>query len=823
MAHEIGVLTNSYEIVRLPTATYHHYDVIIEPETFKRVNFELIDRLQVEHAAIFNPRAVYDGRKNLFCTREIPISQFEVALTRKKSFKVFIKRVNIISPSDVQKLTRRRSPGDVSDNAMPLNLLQLIVRQAPNMRHKFPSDARSFYIAHNAKDLRIGISAWRGYFQSVRPVLGKLIINVDVSHAAVYTPGYLVDTMMAHLGLRDARELTQLNNIQQQQLRLFLKGVLVKVNLGNSRPRPIKDFVPQGGLQEFDKDGERWTVQRHFEHKYNCQVRNPRFPGVRIGSTAIVPAEFCIVVPGQLYRKKIPPHVQKDFLGFSTQKPDERMRAIRSAVAGPNQLFDYGTSDFMQEAGMAVSQDTMSVRGVVIPPPQIQYRGHSMTIPPRAGAWNVVGKQFAEPATLRFWSVAVFGRAKLSDVQDFISTLGGNLGRADMTVHNPTPPIFEGNPADPCPTLMQCAKASIQVHLPPGSPPPRPQLIVVILPESAEECRRVVKHWGDIEKHVPTQCVRTPKWIRAKDQYCNNVALKINARLGGTNSYLNTDAQEFLRTSMVIGADVGHPGPGAVNRPSITGLVASVDPAISKMTSFVNVQTPRQEIIEDLEPMMIAALGDYREYQKSLTPKPAPPKTVVFYRDGVSEGEFAQVAAREIPLIKSAFVKCGLHGQLTPRLIFIVVGKRHHVRFFPQNPGDSDRSGNCPAGLLVDKELSNPNYLDFYLQSHAGLLGTSRPAHYVVLENEANVSRENLQKLTFHLCHAYASATRSVSIPAPVYYADRICSRMTFHFAEATSLSDTASNVTGANPEFDLDFWKRAFRPSGLNKRMYFL
>ena len=38
---------------------------------------------------------------------------------------------------------------------------------------------------------------------------------------------------------------------------------------------------------------------------------------------------------------------------------------------------------------------------------------------------------------------------------------------------------------------------------------------------------------------------------------------------------------------------------------------------------------------------------------------------------------------------------------------------------------DADRSGNCPAGLLVDEEITNPNYEDFYLQSHAGLLGSA--------------------------------------------------------------------------------------------------
>lgn len=74
--------------------------------------------------------------------------------------------------------------------------------------------------------------------------------------------------------------------------------------------------------------------------------------------------------------------------------------------------------------------------------------------------------------------------------------------------------------------------------------------------------------------------------------------------------------------------------------------------------------------------------------------------------------------------------------KIKPKITMIVVGKRHHVRFFPQNRGDADRSGNCPAGTVVDREVAHPTELDYYLQSHGGLLGTSRPAHYNVLLDE---------------------------------------------------------------------------------------
>jgi Piwi domain len=42
-----------------------------------------------------------------------------------------------------------------------------------------------------------------------------------------------------------------------------------------------------------------------------------------------------------------------------------------------------------------------------------------------------------------------------------------------------------------------------------------------------------------------------------------------------------------------------------------------------------------------------------------------------------------------------------------PKITVIVVGKRHHVRFFP-HPNQADRSGNCPAGTVIDRDVTNP-------------------------------------------------------------------------------------------------------------------
>ena len=69
-----------------------------------------------------------------------------------------------------------------------------------------------------------------------------------------------------------------------------------------------------------------------------------------------------------------------------------------------------------------------------------------------------------------------------------------------------------------------------------------------------------------------------------------------------------------------------------------------------------------------------------------------------------------------------------------PAITLIIVGRRHHVHFFPRIEDEGDRSGNCVAGTVVDSDVVNPVEFDFYLFSQGG--STGRPTHYNVLIDE---------------------------------------------------------------------------------------
>ena len=80
-------------------------------------------------------------------------------------------------------------------------------------------------------------------------------------------------------------------------------------------------------------------------------------------------------------------------------------------------------------------------------------------------------------------------------------------------------------------------------------------------------------------------------------------------------------------------------------------------------------------------------------------------------------------------------------------------------RFFPSDT-NKYRNGNALAGTVVDQGINHPTEGDFYLVSHEGIQGTSRPCHYQVLWDDNNFSADELETLAYYLCHLYSRCTR---------------------------------------------------------------
>eukprot|EP00246_Nothoceros_aenigmaticus_P003021 TRINITY_DN1395_c0_g1_i2.p1 TRINITY_DN1395_c0_g1~~TRINITY_DN1395_c0_g1_i2.p1 ORF type:complete len:223 (-),score=31.18 TRINITY_DN1395_c0_g1_i2:395-1063(-) len=184
-------------------------------------------------------------------------------------------------------------------------------------------------------------------------------------------------------------------------------------------------------------------------------------------------------------------------------------------------------------------------------------------------------------------------------------------------------------------------------------------------------------------------------------------------------------------------------------------------------------------------------------------------------RDGVSEGQFYQVLLYELDAIRKACAS--LEQGYQPPVTFVVVQKRHHTRLFASNHNDrntTDRSGNILPGTVVDSKICHPTEFDFYLCSHAGIQGTSRPAHYHVLWDENNFTADSIQSLTNNLCYTYARCTRSVSIVPPAYYAHLAAFRARFYMEPEASDSGSVTSGVGLTGSRSLATGSSSSRPT---------
>ncbi|KAF2867583.1 Piwi domain-containing protein [Massariosphaeria phaeospora] len=321
---------------------------------------------------------------------------------------------------------------------------------------------------------------------------------------------------------------------------------------------------------------------------------------------------------------------------------------------------------------------------------------------------------------------------------------------------------------------------------------------LVLLRSKDYDTYSTIKRMADLDRGMHTLCAVGKKIDPNRDeqkrhQFLANLTLKVNIKIAGDNHYpdqttLNKLLGNRRNSTIIFGADVAHPGAGAkLGSPSIACVVGSVDEVFMKYPGSMRLQAGGQEQIEPehLRSMLKERFQAWSAFEN----KNRLPTSVLFYRDGVSESQFKMCQEDEIPEIEAAYKELG--GDTTKLTItFVVVGKRHHTRFYPTNTsqsyeerkkiGNASRmvtNGNLKPGLLVDSVVTNPEPSNFFLQSHCAIQGTARSAHYHILHDGMALGKTILPQLTLLLCCAFSRSTKVVSYVAPAYIADRLCER----------------------------------------------
>src|SRR5437868_3034421 len=103
--------------------------------------------------------------------------------------------------------------------------LDVLIRHEPSM--KYAIAGRTFYTNAGSRALYGGVEVWQGYYQSVRPTLGKMMINIDLSATSFYESGGLVQMAVKILGRRNVEDLRRLTDRDRTKLDRELRNLKI--------------------------------------------------------------------------------------------------------------------------------------------------------------------------------------------------------------------------------------------------------------------------------------------------------------------------------------------------------------------------------------------------------------------------------------------------------------------------------------------------------------------------------------------------------------------------------------------------------------------
>lgn len=456
------------------------------------------------------------------------------------------------------------------DTIATLQCLNLLFHEKNDA--KFLKIKESFFSHDTFVGLSGGLEIYKGIFQSARCGVGRVLLNVDTAVAVMHERGSLIKFCVKFLHLQDPGELNNLTPQSQRKLKRIVKGLRIfwthRGERGREKDVKIKDITAQGANQmkfvlesvDPDKQAEEITVADYFQRVYNLPLRYPNLPCVIVQKNNQLPMEVCELLPGQRFSGKLGPSQVAEMIKTTCIKPADRLRAIESGVKS----FEFGSNEYIKAWGLEVAPKPLVVNGRVLSPPKVEYSGASQgsIFEPKPGVWDIRGKKMCLGATLGSWSVLNFVQQRRfpeEQLKAFINALVKACMEMGLNVRNKTPPILYANPAGNIQRSLR--EAFVKAG---NFAKAQPQLIICILPAVEATLYAEVKRVMNTDLGCPSQCLVSTKvnMPRGLGQYCGNVTLKLNSKLGGANVFLPAAYTAFIseKPTIVFGADINHPG-----------------------------------------------------------------------------------------------------------------------------------------------------------------------------------------------------------------------------------------------------------------------
>ena len=531
---------------------------------------------------------------------------------------------------------------------------------------------------------------------------------------------------------------------------------------------------------KFPYEGKDVSVFDYYRIKYGVNLRLANLPLIDAGKGGAIPMELAFIEPMQRYMFKLNGRQTDAMIKIAVTRPDRRKGDIEQKM----KMLNLGSDPYLRHYGVEFEQSFTQTPARIIAPPTVDFR-QGRQEPRFSGRWRL------DQGNIKFWRpnqqplknwgiVAMDGCARgpqalnafVEKFRSIYTRHGGVCPEQGLVLNLP------GN------INRNGAEAVAWAHQQITQKRGYTQLLFIAVGfknsphyerlKKNADCRFGILSQVVVYKHVEND--------GGNAQYISNVCMKVNAKLGGATARTASPfkSQTYFpanRKTMIIGVDVSHAAPGG-NTASIASMTMNCDADANRFAAVVETNGYRTEMVTPTNILsFFQRLGAvWRKNHNN-----AAPDHIMYFRDGVGEGQFSQVLDLEVKHIRDFLVSKGMKNT---KFTVIVATKRHHIRFFPgpdQRSKGGDRNGNPKPGLVVEREVTHPFMWDFYLNSHSAIQGTARPVHYYVLLDEMNMTADQLQRIIYHQCYSYARSTTPVSIHPAIYYAHLAADRARHH------------------------------------------
>ena len=671
--------------------------------------------------------------------------------------------------------------------------------------------------------LQPNIIALKGHSVSMKSTIRGFALVCDMAVTCFLQGGELVDFLVRQNRCRNPAELVDKfrnpNSVERDMKDALSTLKNVKLKLKHTKfSKKLFDFGPNADSPDsaFDVivDGvsQRMTVAGYFEHMAmkdpnyalylgsNKRLKYPSLPTVNVGNKnkpILIPVELCKVPIGEP-RHHLAPSTVAQVIKEAAVKPQMRMQHIIKEGSILNDLKKDADSQIF---GLCeVDTNASRVKAAILPPAKLRYKsrdGRSTQIvePKLSGSWKSRNMQFVapppNPVTLtngskgyKFATITAnndkhgpdFSRTTVTSFGKALVSEATNLGLNGTYCGN-----VDWNSHDRNTNLQSIFKKFLQDEV---------RIVIVVMCDLGQ-CYSEIKNCADY-LGIATQCCKSDKVSKPPGGYYENLMLKINTKMGGTNwtlaSRLSQSEQErisegevfqsppgsiswvFDKPTMLVGMDVSHPEPGEQGAP-MASVVCSLDGSAWQYAAHMSAQDKNENVNASLSEAINGLMATFKSKNKNTLPE-----HVIVFRDGLSEGQFSKALETEINLIRGAVTSNGGDGNLL-KITVLACSKRHQSRF-AYNYGTVDRAeytNPCP-GVCIDASDEAHSVVsdalhEFYLNSHVAIQGTAKSTKYTLLYDQIGFKMAEIELLTYWTTYLYCRCSKSVSLAAPAYYA----------------------------------------------------